>query len=115
MCTSSSSFYRRSPMRNGALHSPIRSLRKDLRNVARDAEELLRATADVTNDSVQEARDREQKTVSQAMDHLYGQRLQRKARRYALYAYTYFRDHSWSVIGAVAGVSLLIGLLTRRD
>src|SRR5688572_2031135 len=42
------------PMRNGALHSPIRNLRKDLRNVARDAEELLRATADVTNDRVQE-------------------------------------------------------------
>ena len=52
-------------MRNGVLHSPIRNLRKDLRNVARDAEELLRATADVTNDRVQEARTRAQKTVSQ--------------------------------------------------
>ena len=45
-------------MRNGALHSPIQNLRKDLRNVARDAEELLRETADVTNDRVQEARSR---------------------------------------------------------
>ena len=39
-------------MRNGALHSPIRNLRKDLRNVARDAEELLRAaTADALGSS----------------------------------------------------------------
>ena len=102
-------------MRNGALHSPLRNLRKDLRNVARDAEELLRATADVTNDRVQEARTRAQKTVSQAMDHLYGQRLQRRMRGYARYTDTYVRDHSWSVIGAVAGVALLIGLLARRE
>jgi ElaB/YqjD/DUF883 family membrane-anchored ribosome-binding protein len=102
-------------MRNGALHSPLRNLRKDLRNVARDAEELLKATADVTNDHVQEARGRAQRTVSQAFDHLYGRRLQRKMRGYARYTDTYVRDHSWSVIGAVAGVALLIGLLARRD
>ena len=102
-------------MRNGALHSPIRNLRKDLRNVARDAEELLKATADVTNDRVQEARGRAQKTVSQAMDHLYGQRLQRKMRRYVRDTDTYVRDQSWAVIGAVAGVALLIGLLARRE
>lgn len=102
-------------MRNGALHSPLRSLQKDLRNVAKDAEELLRATADVTNDRVQEARSRAQKTVSQAMDHLYGRRIQRKMRRYARSTDVYVRDHSWQVIGAVAGVALLIGLLSRRD
>ena len=102
-------------MRNGALQSPIRNLRKDLRNVARDAEELLKATANVTNDGVQEARTRAQQTVSQALDHLYGQRLQRKMRRYARYTDTYVRDHSWAVIGAVAGVALLIGLLARRE
>lgn len=102
-------------MRNGALHSPMRNLRNDLRNVARDAEELLRATADVTNDRVQEARTRAQKTVSQAMDHLYGQRLNRRMRRYARNTDTYVRDHSWSVIGAAAGIALLIGLLVRRE
>jgi len=102
-------------MRNGALHSPMRNLRNDLRNVARDAEELLRATADVTNDRVQDARTRAQKTVSQAMDHLYGQRLNRRMRRYARDTDTYVRDHSWSVIGAAAGIALVVGLLIRRD
>lgn len=102
-------------MRNGAFDSPIRHLRKDLQSVARDAEELLRATADVTNDRVQEARARAQKTVRQAFDHLYDRRMQRRVRKYARYTDSYVRDHSWGIIGAVAGVALIVGLLARRD
>lgn len=102
-------------MRNGAFESPIRHLRKDLQCVARDAEELLRATADVTNERVQEARSRTQKTVQRAFDHLYDRRMQRRVRKYARYTDTYVRDHSWAIIGAVAGVALIAGLLARRD
>jgi ElaB/YqjD/DUF883 family membrane-anchored ribosome-binding protein len=102
-------------MRNGAFDSPIRHLRKDLQSVARDAEELLRATADVTNDRVQEARARTEKTVRQAFDNLYDRRMQRRVRKYARHADTYVRDHSWGIIGAVAGVALIVGLLSRRD
>lgn len=103
-------------MRNGAFETPIRHLRKDLQSVARDAEELLRATADVTNDRVQEARARTEKTVRQAFDHLYDRRMQRRVRKYARYTDTYVREHSWGVIGAVAGIALLVGLLAaRRD
>lgn len=102
-------------MRNGAFDTPIRHLRKDLQSVARDAEELLRATADVTNDRVQEARARTEKTVKQAFDNLYDRRMQRRVRKYARYTDNYVRDHSWGIIGAVAGVALIVGLLTRRD
>lgn len=102
-------------MRNGAFDTPLRHLRKDLQSVARDAEELLRATADVTNDRVQEARARTEKTVKQAFDNLYDRRMQRRVRKYARYTDTYVRDHSWGIIGAVAGVALIVGLLTRRD
>jgi ElaB/YqjD/DUF883 family membrane-anchored ribosome-binding protein len=102
-------------MRNGAFDSPIRHLRKDLQNVARDAEELLRATADVTNDRVQEARARTQKTVREAFDNLYDRRMRRRVRKYAHYTDEYVRDHTWSIVGAVAGVALIVGLLTRRD
>jgi len=102
-------------MRNGAFDSPIRHLRKDLQNVARDAEELLRATADVTNDRVQEARARTQKTVREAFDNLYDRRMRRRVRKYARYTDEYVRDHTWSIVGAVAGVALLVGLLSRRD
>lgn len=102
-------------MRNGAFDTPMRNLRNDLQNVARDAEALLRATADVTNDRVQEARTRAEKTVKQAYDHLYDRRMQRRMRRYARYTDEYVRDHSWGIIGAAAGLALLIGLLARRD
>jgi ElaB/YqjD/DUF883 family membrane-anchored ribosome-binding protein len=102
-------------MRNGAIDSPIRHLRKDLHSVARDAEELLKATADVANDRVQQARSRTEKTVKQAFDNLYDRRMQRRVRKYARHTDTYVRDHSWSIIGAVAGLALLVGLLTRRD
>ena len=102
-------------MRNGAIDTPIRHLRKDLLNVARDAEELLKATADVANDRVQEARSRTQKTVRQAIDNVYDRRMQRRVRKYARYTNDYVREHSWGVIGAVAGVALLLGLLSRRD
>ncbi|WP_116812909.1 DUF883 family protein [Steroidobacter cummioxidans] len=102
-------------MRNGAFESPIRHLRKDLQSVARDAEELLRATADITNDRVQEARARTQKTVRQAFDHLYDRRMQRRVRRYARNTDAYVRDHTWGIIGAVAGVALVVGFLARRD
>lgn len=102
-------------MRNGAFDSPIRHLRKDLQCVARDAEELLRATADVTNERVQEARYRTQKTVQRAFDHLYDRRMQRRVRKYARYTDAYVRDHSWAIIGAVAGVALVVGLLARRE
>lgn len=103
-------------MRNGAFDNPLRHLRNDLQSVARDAEELLRATADVTNDRVQAARARTEKTVKQAFDHLYDRRMQRRVRKYARETDAYVRDHSWGIIGAVAGVALLIGLLaSRRD
>ena len=102
-------------MRNGAIDSPIRHLRKDLHSVARDAEELLKATADVASDRVQLARSRTEKTVKQAFDNLYDRRMQRRVRKYAKHTDTYVRDHSWSIIGAVAGIALVVGLLTRRD
>ena len=103
-------------MRNGAFDTPVRHLRKDLQSVARDAEELLRATADVANDRVQQARARTEKTVKQAFDNLYDRRMQRRVRRYARDTNAYVRDHSWTIIGAVAGIALLVGLLaSRRD
>lgn len=102
-------------MRNGALNSPMKHLRRDLHAVARDAEELLKATAEVGGDQMQQVRARTEKTVKQAFDHLYSDRLHRKMRKAARNADSYVRDHSWGAIGAAAGVGLLIGLLTRRD
>jgi ElaB/YqjD/DUF883 family membrane-anchored ribosome-binding protein len=101
-------------MRNGALQTPINDLRKDLQAVARDADALLRATADVTGDKVQEARAKTQETVRQALDSLYGPGLPRRVKRIARDTDTYVRDHSWSIIGAAAGAALVIGLFSAR-
>src|SRR5688572_5074217 len=100
---------------NGALHSPMKNLRKDLYAVARDAEALLKATAEVTNDRVQEVRSRTEKTLRAAMEHLSDDRLRAQVRRVATTTDDYVRERPWAVIGTAAGVGLLIGLLLRRD
>ena len=102
-------------MRNGAMHSPLKNLRKDLYAVARDAEALLKATAEVTNDRVQEVRERTEKTLRAAFDHLDQDRLREQVRRVAESTDDYVRERPWVMIGAAAGVGLLLGLLLRRD
>ena len=101
-------------MRNGALHTPMNDLRKDLQAVARDAEALLRATADVAGDKVQEARSRTEQTLRDAVNSLYGNKLQGRAKRFARATDTYVRENSWSIIGIAAGAALVIGLLATR-
>lgn len=103
-------------MRNGsALRSPMRDLHKDLRAVARDTEALLKITAGVTGDRVDEIRSRAQETLRNTYDHLYDRRMRRRLRRVARDADSYVRDHTWTVVGVAAGVALLVGLLMRRD
>jgi ElaB/YqjD/DUF883 family membrane-anchored ribosome-binding protein len=102
-------------MKNGsALHSPMKDLRQDLSAVARDTEALLKATAEVTGERVQEARERAQETLRTAVDHLYDKRMQRRLKRVAHTTDSYVRDHSWTIIGAAAGIALIVGLLSNR-
>lgn len=103
-------------MKNGsALHSPMKDLRRDLHSVARDTEALLKATADITGDRVQEARARTQESLSKTLDHLYDRRMRKRVRKIARNTDSYVRDNSWTILGAVAGIALLVGLLSRRD
>lgn len=104
-------------MKNGsALNSPMTDLRKDFQAVARDTEALLKATADIATDHVQEARARTQATLRETIDNLYDRRMRRRVRKLARNTDDYVRGHSWTIIGAAAGVALLIGLIssTRR-
>ena len=102
-------------MKNGsALNTPMNDLRKDLQAVARDAEALLKATADVAGDRVQEARARTEQTLRETFDRLYDRGMQKRVRKLARTTDTYVRDHSWTIIGAAAGVALLIGLFSGR-
>jgi ElaB/YqjD/DUF883 family membrane-anchored ribosome-binding protein len=101
-------------MRNGALHEPIQDLRKDLHTIARDAEALLRATAGVSGDRIQEARARTEETLRRTLDQLYDRRLRKQARKFARTTDSYVRDHSWALLGAVAGAALIVGFLASR-
>ena len=78
------------------------------------SDELV-STADVTNDRVQAARTRTEKTVRDTLDHLHDGPLYRRVYNAARQTDGYVRDHSWGFIAGVAGVALLLGLLMRRD
>jgi len=99
-------------MYNGAINSSLTDLRNDLQAVARDAEALLRATANVTGEKIEEVRARTQETVRRAYDHLYERNQQ--VRRFASTTDTYIRDNSWTAIGVAVGVGLLIGLIASN-
>lgn len=101
-------------MKNGALREPIQDLRNDLHAVARDTEALLKATAHVGGEKVQEARARTEQTLHRALDHLYDRRMRRRVRRFAHTTDEYIRDHSWTVIGALAAVALIVGVFASR-
>lgn len=99
-------------MNTDALTASFQDLRNDLQAVARDAEALLKATADVGGERVSEIRSRTQDTLRRAYDHLYERNVQ--VRQFARDTDMYVRDHSWSAIAVATGVGLLIGLLVTR-
>jgi ElaB/YqjD/DUF883 family membrane-anchored ribosome-binding protein len=97
------------------LNGPLQDLREDLLAVARDAESLLKATAGVAGDQIQEARSRTQQTLQRTFDNLYDRRMRKRVRKAVKSADAYVRDNSWAVIGGAAAIGVLIGLLMRRD
>jgi ElaB/YqjD/DUF883 family membrane-anchored ribosome-binding protein len=84
--------------------------------VIRDAESLLRATAEQTGDRVQEIRARAEETVRNAKARLAGVEEQalKRAREFAGDADEYVRGNPWQAVAIAAGAGLLIGLLMSR-
>lgn len=88
----------------------------DLRTLARDSEDLLKATAGDVSDKAKEARQRVLAAVEKARatcDDLQEETLAR-ARAAAKKADTVIRDHPYESIGISFGVGLLIGVLVGR-
>jgi ElaB/YqjD/DUF883 family membrane-anchored ribosome-binding protein len=84
----------------------------DLKAVAHDAEELMRATAGVAGEKVQEARERLKTAVDSAKDSL--QKLPDQAVASAKAADKTIREHPYESIGVAFGLGLLIGVLVSR-
>ena len=87
-------------------------LMKDLRLVAQDAEDLIRATAGEMNEKTKQARARLMQTLEKAKET--GQELQTKAAEKVKVADEVIREHPYESIGVAFGVGLLLGLIANR-
>lgn len=87
-------------------------LMKDLKNLTRDAEELVEATAGEVGERARDAR----KRLSSALDSAKAscENLQDKAIAGAKAADKVVRDHPYQTLGVAFGVGLLIGVLVNR-
>lgn len=95
-------------------------LMKDLKVVAQDVEELLKATASQTGEKIAAARARAEESLRGAQKHLLeasdeaAARARDAAGAAADVADEYVRDNPWQAIGIAAGVAFLIGYLIGR-
>jgi ElaB/YqjD/DUF883 family membrane-anchored ribosome-binding protein len=88
----------------------------DLQAVVRDAEALLKATAGLAGEKMQEVRARAEDTVKQArsrIDSVENDAVLR-AKEMAGAAEGYVRDNPWQAVGVAAGIGLLLGLLLSK-
>jgi ElaB/YqjD/DUF883 family membrane-anchored ribosome-binding protein len=88
----------------------------DLKVVAHDVEELLKATASQTGEKIAAARARAEESLRGAQKHLFevGDQAAARARATADAADDYVRDNPWQAVGIAAGVAFLIGYLIGR-
>ena len=88
----------------------------DLQAVVRDAEALLKATAGLAGDKVQEVRARAEesvKTARERIDSLENDALT-KAKELAGQAEAYVKENPWQALGIAAGVGMLLGMVLSR-
>ena len=88
----------------------------DLKTVAGDAGDLLKATAGTTADKLLSARQRMEESLRQAKDGLDSARLAvaEKAKSTAGATDEYVRENPWKVAGLAAVAGLLLGVIIRR-
>ena len=91
-------------------------LMEDLRLVVSDAEELLKATAGLAGENVNNARARAEDSVRAARARIAdaGHVVAEQTREAAKAADDYLRENPWTAVGIAAGVGILIGVLINR-
>lgn len=92
------------------------NLMEDLRGVAADAEELLRATANQAGEGVAAARARVQENLKAVKERLVSAEaaLLDRTREAAKATDEYVRDNPWKSIGISACAGVIIGMLISR-
>jgi ElaB/YqjD/DUF883 family membrane-anchored ribosome-binding protein len=89
---------------------------EDLKVVAQDVEELLRATASQTGEKLAEARTRAEESLRSARMRLTetSDEIAERTRAAANAADDYVRDNPWHAVGIAAGIGFAVGLLLAR-
>ena len=87
-------------------------LMKDLRLVAQDAEDLIRATAGEVNEKTKQARARLAETLEKAKASAHD--LQVRASEKAKVADEVIRQHPYESMGIAFGLGLLLGVIVNR-
>lgn len=89
---------------------------EDLRQVVRDAEELLKVTAGQAGERIAEVRERAQESLINAKARLaeLGDAAATRAHEAADCTDAYVRDNPWTAVGIGAVVGVLVGLLLGR-
>lgn len=85
---------------------------EDLKQIAHDAEELLKATADAAGERVSELRERLKGVADKARETC--QRLEERARSQAETADKVIKSHPYESIGIAFGLGVLLGVLIGR-
>lgn len=87
-------------------------LAEDIKTLVRDAESLLRASAENAEDLTEDARQRAQESLHALRGQL-GE-LERDLKGRAEVLDGYVQDNPWKAVAIVGGVALLMGLLLGR-
>ncbi len=87
-------------------------LAEDIQTLVRDAEALLRASAENAEDLTEEARQRAEQSLSALRSRLGEFERDLKGRAEVLDGYV--RDNPWTAVAIAGGVALLVGLLMGR-
>lgn len=87
-------------------------LADDLQSLVKDAEALLRASAESAEDMTEEARQRAEKSLNALRSQLSSIERDLKGRAELLDGYVH--DNPWTAVAVTGGVALLIGVLLGR-
>jgi ElaB/YqjD/DUF883 family membrane-anchored ribosome-binding protein len=91
------------------MNAPVEKVVTDVKMLASDIEELVKATAAQSGDKVAEARARVQQALAGAKETVVvrGAEAARATDRYV-------HENAWKAVGISAGIALLVGLLIGR-
>src|SRR5262249_44940261 len=97
------------PIRSLQMNAPAEKLAADVRVLAADVQELVKATAMESGEKLAAARSRVQAALAEASDTVVMQ-----SRNAAQLTDQYVRENSWTAAGVSAAIGFVLGLLVSR-